>query len=124
MSIIDRINARLLRKTGAGRPSLAIDADTLILTRGQTTTRLALADVTGAVAFHRDTYIGSVIVLALLFKDGRRIEADEESAAWPPLLAALDRLGFLALPSARWTTEMIARDTSSPPLVLLDASGG
>jgi hypothetical protein len=100
---VDRINAWIVGRRR--RPLEPRFADDALEIGGQS---YRLCDLTQAVACQEELFAGQRLALVLGFGSGRVVRLSQEDRCWSDVLAALDRLNLAALPSAEWTTRLIA----------------
>lgn len=117
MSLIDRLNRRVLARLDAARAQVMVERDAIRLVAPDGAEQvLRIADLAEAVVVHRDGYAVEHIVLALRFAGGQRVDVAQDDPAWVPLAAALDRSGRTRMPSSEWQVRSIA---DPAPLSLL-----
>lgn len=103
LSLIDRINAGLLRRLRGGGIDVAVDPPGIIRAGSR---RLPVSDIAEAGVVWQDVFRARVMTLSLVFSDGSTLAISEEDAAWRDVLDELDRDG--RFPKSRdWLTEMI-----------------
>lgn len=119
MSIVDRINRLILARLRRRRARPSLMGDRLV----EKSRSFPLTELVGVIAYEEDIYLGSVISLALAFRDGRSLNVTEEDACWDDLVAVLDRLGVTNAPSGEWLARLAAGEAGKEPIVLLDARG-
>lgn len=116
MSLIDRINQRILARLRPNRaqPSLVDDA----MRVGREI--FPLRELVGVIVFEADIYAGTVITISLAFSNRKTLNVTQEDKCWGDLLGALDRLNMTTMPSREWLAAMAAGEGKIKPIVLLD----
>jgi hypothetical protein len=120
VSLVDRINRRLVERIRGKAPRVRVQDGALHLPDGgNAERRLSLASLVSATLLHRDIFVGDVISLHLRFPAGESIEVAMDDPAWPALVAALDATGRIAVPARVWQTQAIADGPGAPPRELI-----
>jgi len=120
MSLIDRINRRIVSRLRRHRPKdIVVEGDSVAFTVAGERQRRRLVDLSCAILSYRDIYAAHVVVLTLGFPDGSCIEMFQDDPGWFDLMAALDQSGRIAAPSWQWQIEFLAAGTDAPALDLL-----
>lgn len=72
--------------------------------------RLAWGDIVRLDAYKRDIFVGDFLCLAVLARDGRAFEINEESPGWQEAGVAIERYLPGAVAHAEWTLRLIASE--------------
>ncbi len=115
MSFVNRINRLIIDRLKARRPRTVVANGHLCVYSGETLQhRHALANLKRATLFHRDAFVGDIIVLSMEFVDGGKAEMAMGDPYWTDLIAALETADLIS-PGSTWQVQAIADGPNAPP---------
>lgn len=120
MSLIDRLNRRIVARLHRAASQITVGRDALVIDGHDGTKRsVSFERLVRATIGHRDVYAADAIVLTLEFNDATCVEFFQDDLQWQKLTEALDLSGRTTVQSPIWQIQAIADGAGSPPRDLL-----